>query len=40
MSSKSPNMIAGKYFRKDNHSALEEMNKTIKKMAEKKQQIQ
>ena len=32
-------MINGKYFKKEGQSNLEEMNRTLKKMAEKKQQI-
>ena len=38
MSSKTPVMISGKYFKKDIPNKLEEMNKTLKKMAEEKQQ--
>ena len=36
MSSKTPVMISGKYFKKDIPNKLEEMNKTLKKMAEEK----
>jgi len=34
MSSKSPIMLSGKYFKKDIPNKLEEMNKTLKKMSE------
>ena len=40
MSSKSPAMISGKYFKREGPNKLEEMNKTLKKMAEQKQQMQ
>ena len=33
MSSKSPAMISGKYFKREGPNKLEEMNKTLKKMA-------